>query len=57
VKVLVGSASQTEWLTSVEGLYTEGPVSLIAHFKVVGMHIALEKTIQVTPRAGMYSVT
>ncbi len=52
VKVLVGSAKRKNWTSYVEGLHSEGHVSLIAHLKVARMHLALETTIRVTPQLG-----
>ena len=36
----------------VEGLYVAGPVSVIAHFKIGNMHVALERSITVLPKTG-----
>lgn len=51
-EVLVGNSLVSNWSSHVGGLYNEGQTSLIAHFKLAGMHVALEKTIKVLPRAG-----
>ena len=31
-------------------------MSIIAHFKIAGIHLALEKTIQVLPGVGRFSI-
>ncbi|CAD5113472.1 DgyrCDS2637 [Dimorphilus gyrociliatus] len=49
-KVMIGSSSIREWTSQILGLYTVGETSLIAHFKVGELHIALEKSIEVLPK-------
>lgn len=52
-QVLVGNYDESvEWTSVVEGLFHIGQESLIAHFKLAGMHIALEKSLIVKPRTG-----
>ena len=52
IKVLVGTSEVEEWSSTVEGLYQVGPTSVIAHFKLAGMHVALERSLVVNPRTG-----
>ncbi|XP_071147062.1 atrial natriuretic peptide receptor 1-like [Mytilus edulis] len=40
--VLVGPVQQGNWSSHIGGLYEEGLTALIAHFKVAGLHLALE---------------
>ncbi|XP_033738737.1 atrial natriuretic peptide receptor 1-like [Pecten maximus] len=50
-QVLVGSATQGNWTNYVGGLYVAGQTSIIAHFKVAGISIALIKIVKVLPKA------
>ena len=54
--MLIGNAQTKNWTSYVGGLYSDGYVSIIAHFKIVGMHLALEKTIQVLPGVGRFTL-
>lgn len=49
-EVLIGSSAITEWTSHISGLYSVGETSVIAHFKVGEMHIALEKSVKVLPK-------
>ncbi|OWF42108.1 Atrial natriuretic peptide receptor 1 [Mizuhopecten yessoensis] len=49
--VLVGSSAQENWTNYVGGLYVTGQTSIIAHFKVAGISIALIKMMKVLPKA------
>lgn len=50
--VLFGHALQGNWTNNIGGLYIEGDTSLIAHFKVASMQIALVKNVEVLPKTG-----
>ncbi|XP_041357474.1 atrial natriuretic peptide receptor 1-like [Gigantopelta aegis] len=49
-EVHVGPVDHGNWTSGVGGLYEPGDVSMIAHFKLAKMHIAVEKQIKVLPR-------
>lgn len=49
---LVGPVQQQNWTNYVPGLTREGRTSVIAHFKVAGMSIAIVKNIIVLPKTG-----
>ena len=53
----VGNALMGNWTGYVGGLYTLGQTSLIAHFKIAGMQLAMETNLNVLPRTGAYMVT
>ena len=53
-QVLYGNVTTGNWTSFIKGLYTLGPNSIIAHFKVAGSHIALVANTNVLPRAGMF---
>ena len=46
----VGNITTGNWTCYVSGLYQLGITSLIAHFKIAGMQIALEAKINVIPK-------
>ncbi|XP_055956234.1 atrial natriuretic peptide receptor 2 [Patella vulgata] len=48
--VMVGPVGQGNWTSTVAGLYAVGETSVIAHFKLARMHIAIEKRVNVLPR-------
>ncbi|XP_046566665.1 LOW QUALITY PROTEIN: atrial natriuretic peptide receptor 1-like [Haliotis rubra] len=48
--VMVGPVDVGNWTSTIEGLYSQGDTSVIAHFKVAKMHVAVEKTLKVLPR-------
>ncbi|KAK7489046.1 hypothetical protein BaRGS_00019707 [Batillaria attramentaria] len=48
--VMVGSVLAGNWTSVISGLYQVGLTSLIAHFKIAGMHLAVEKTTEVLPK-------
>ncbi|XP_060558580.1 atrial natriuretic peptide receptor 1-like [Ruditapes philippinarum] len=50
-EVIVGDINTGNWTSEVAGLYQLGVTSLIAHFKIAGMQIALETQTNVVPRA------
>lgn len=50
--VLWGGVDQIAWNSTVAGLYVEGPVQIIAHFKVARMQFTLVHDTNVLPRAG-----
>ncbi|XP_069126891.1 atrial natriuretic peptide receptor 1-like [Argopecten irradians] len=50
-QVLVGPATQANWTNYVGGLYAIGQTSIISHFKVAGISIALIKFVKVLPKA------
>ncbi|XP_052777167.1 atrial natriuretic peptide receptor 2-like [Mya arenaria] len=50
-EVLVGSVNTGNWTCHVAGLYQTGVTSLIAHFRIAGIQMALETKTKVTPRA------
>lgn len=50
--VLVGPVQQGNWTSYIGGLYAEGLTALIAHFKVAGLHLALEAETKVLPKTG-----
>ncbi|XP_064626597.1 atrial natriuretic peptide receptor 1-like isoform X2 [Lineus longissimus] len=45
--VMTGNVSRGVWKSSIAGLYEIGPVSLIAHFKIARIHLALHKQVTV----------
>jgi hypothetical protein len=45
--VMIGKVSTGIWQSTIAGLYVIGPVSLIAHFKIARLHIALHKLVTV----------
>ncbi|XP_076462753.1 LOW QUALITY PROTEIN: atrial natriuretic peptide receptor 1-like [Babylonia areolata] len=49
-QVLVGPVDTVNWTSSIDGLYEVGLTSVIAHFKLAGMHIAIEKKVEVLPK-------
>ncbi|XP_045157129.2 atrial natriuretic peptide receptor 1-like [Mercenaria mercenaria] len=49
--VLVGNVTTGNWTSEIAGLYKLGVTSLIAHFKIAGMQLALETKTNVVPRA------
>ncbi|CAH1772446.1 unnamed protein product [Owenia fusiformis] len=49
-QVMAGPRDRGNWTSVIPGLYTEGENSLIAHFKIAKMHVAIEKTVTVNPR-------
>ena len=50
--ILVGNVTTGNWTCHVQGLYQLGVTSLIAHFKIAGMQIALETKVNVIPKTG-----
>ena len=48
----MGPVSTGNWTCYVSGLYQLGITSLIAHFRIAGMQIALETKVNVVPKAG-----
>ncbi|KAL4236675.1 hypothetical protein ACF0H5_005059 [Mactra antiquata] len=48
---LVGPVNTGNWTSEITGLYRLGTTSLIAHFKIAGMQVALETKLNVVPRA------
>ncbi len=50
--VMVGAVDQGNWTSHIEGLYSDGDTSIIAHFKLAKMHVAVEKSLKVLPRTG-----
>ena len=50
--VLVGNALVGNWTNVVPGLYVTGQTSIISHYKVAGISIALVYDVVVKPKAG-----
>lgn len=50
--MLVGPVQQGNWTSYIGGLYAEGLTALIAHFKVAGLHLALEAETKVLSKTG-----
>ncbi|XP_061182469.1 atrial natriuretic peptide receptor 2-like [Saccostrea echinata] len=47
----VGPPTQGNWSSNVRGLFVEGEHSIIAHYKIAGMHLALMKEVKVHPKS------
>ncbi|XP_056020253.1 atrial natriuretic peptide receptor 2-like [Ostrea edulis] len=50
-QAVVGSPSRGNWSSTVSGLFLAGEHSVIAHFKIAGMHLALVKKVKVHPKS------
>jgi hypothetical protein len=50
--VIVGNALVGNWTNVVPGLYVTGQTSIISHYKVAGISIALVYDVVVKPKAG-----
>lgn len=50
--IAVGPVDTGNWTCYIAGLYQTGVTSLIAHFRIAGVQIALETKTNVVPRAG-----
>lgn len=48
----VGPPTQGNWTSHVHGLFVTGENSVIAHFKIAGMHLALIKKVTVLSKSG-----
>ncbi|XP_070196504.1 atrial natriuretic peptide receptor 1-like [Littorina saxatilis] len=49
-QVMVGPINSGNWTSVIPGLYEVGLTSVIAHFKIAGMHVAVEKSMEVLPK-------
>lgn len=56
-QAVVGSPSRGNWSSTVSGLFLAGEHSVIAHFKIAGMHLALVKKVKVHPKSGKLSMS
>jgi len=50
--ISAGAVDTGNWTSYVKGLYQIGVTSVIAHFKIINMQVAMETKINVIPRAG-----
>lgn len=48
----VGPPTQGNWTSHVHGLFVSGENSVIAHYKIAGMHLALIKKVTVLSKSG-----